>query len=148
VNRLLTSTLHFHRMRGLLTSLAFVIFCVAVTPALATGGAYRTIATQTAASCARACADDGLCIAWTLTEGSCALSAITPRVWPQGAAEIGFSSRAPAFASLPERPVPLTSALTETATPQAEDPPQDDLEYALLGGRVDGDLRPRLGGRN
>ncbi len=142
-------------MRGLLSSLAFGLICASATSALATGGAFRTIASQTAASCARECADDGLCIAWTLTADSCALSAIAPTEWPQAATEVGLSTRAPSFAAMPQRPQILTPAPPETAT-QSEDSAthgdtdsatHGDTDYALLGGPAEGDLRPRLGNR-
>ena len=134
-------------MRGIFTSLAFGLICAAATPALATGSAFRTIASQTAASCARACADDGLCIAWTLTADSCALSAIAPIEWPQAATEVGLSTRAPSFAALPQRPQVLTPAPQETATHSEDSATQDDTDYALLGGPAESDLRPRLGSR-
>lgn len=134
-------------MRGLLSSLAFGLICAAATPAFATGSAFRTIASQTAASCARACADDGLCIAWTLTADSCALSAIAPTEWPQTATEVGLSTRAPSFAALPQRPQILTPAPQETAAQSEGATAQDDTDYALLGGPAEGDLRPRLGSR-
>lgn len=134
-------------MRGVLTSLAFGLICAAATPALAAGSAFRTIASQTAASCARACADDGLCIAWTLTADSCALSAIAPIEWPQAATAAGLSTRAPSFATLPQRPQMLTSTPPELAPQSEAAAPQDDIEYALLGGPAESDLRPRLGSR-
>ena len=134
-------------MRGIFASLTFGLICAAATPALATGSAFRTIASQTAASCARACADDGLCIAWTLTVDSCALSAIAPTEWPQAATEVGLSTRAPSFAALPQRPQVLTPAPQETATHSEDSVTQDDTDYALLGGPTESDLRPRLGSR-
>ena len=134
-------------MRVVLTSLALAAL-MAVTPASALGGAYRTIAGQSAATCARACADDGLCIAWALTADSCALSAVMPTEWPENAAELGLSSRAPHFASTPPRPAALTRAPVEDAIAAEQQTPSDDLEFALLGGRDEADLRPRLGNRN
>jgi len=134
-------------MRGIFASLTFGLICAAATPALATGSAFRTIASQTAASCARACADDGLCIAWTLTVDSCALSAIAPTEWPQAATEVGLSTRAPSFAALPQRPQVLTPAPEETAAQSENTTTQNDTDYALLGGPAEGDLRPRLGSR-
>jgi len=133
-------------MRGIFASLTFGLICAA-TPALATGSAFRTIASQNAASCARACADDGLCIAWTLTVDSCALSAIAPTEWPQAATEVGLSTRAPSFAALPQRPQVLTPAPEETAAQSENTTTQNDTDYALLGGPAEGDLRPRLGSR-
>jgi hypothetical protein len=147
VNRLLTNALHISCMRGLLTSLAFCMLGATIAPALAVGGAYRTIAAQNAAACARACADDGLCIAWALTGSTCSLSAIAPSAWPQDTVELGLSARAPGFASLPQRPQTLTPP-PQAPPSESEEAERDEIGFALLGGRGDGDLRPRLGSRN
>lgn len=133
-------------MRGLLASVAFSVLCAAAMPAIA-GGAYRIIASQTAESCARACADDGLCIAWTLTSSDCALSAVEPTEWPQDATALGLSSRARASASLPPRPEPLAFATVEATIDANGHAPHDESEIALLGGLDDASLRPRLGSR-
>jgi len=67
-------------------------------PAAASGktpGAYVSLPVRDAAACARACADDGLCMAWSFnTSGACELTAILPLSSPEDAAAMGVSSRA------------------------------------------------------
>jgi hypothetical protein len=133
------------RLKLTLASIVAVIGA-AFTPALA-GAAYTTLEARDAAACARACTDDGLCIAWIQnTQNVCALSATVPTAWPGDDATMGLSARAPSFASLPERPQGLTNI---TETPPVEPSPDHadtapEPEYALLGGPEDDTLRPRL----
>lgn len=102
-------------------------------------GAYATAPVTNAAACARLCADDGLCIAWTLeTNGTCSLTAIAAPGVAQTGAISGFSDRAPASlrapAALRPPPEPLrttTAAIFAAPEAPAELAPDD---FALLGG--------------
>lgn len=131
-------------MRALLLALSILIAMSA--PSLASPrNAYTSLPRSDAAACARACADDGLCIAWTYSaDNICALSANSPVAWPDGAEVMGLSVRAPPFASIPARPesltAPVAGRMTPTETAMAAD-------FALLGGPDEGVLRPRLGVR-
>jgi len=62
-------------------------------PALAAGGAYMSVPAANAEACARACAEDGLCISWTFTEQTCALAAVV--VMPPEGVSFGLSDRTP-----------------------------------------------------
>jgi hypothetical protein len=128
-------------------------------PAGATGknpGVYVSLEVRDAAACQRACADDGLCMAWALYANSCELTAIVPVIAPAGATAFALAQRAPAFAALRPAAQPAQSVATHAATPPpapalhaseiaisapvtAEPALQDDL--VLLGGPEEGDLR-------
>ncbi len=112
------------------------------------GGVYSSMPTQDAGACARACAEDGLCMAWTFAAGACDLKAIAPNPQAYVGAISGLSARAPAFARLvapppsasPPSAPPLDAQLRgpttppdwrDTAAPAA--PPED---YGLLGGPI------------
>lgn len=116
-------------------------------------GAYETLTAADAATCARRCAGDGLCMSWLFrADGACELRAIG---LPSGAEReaSGYASRAPSFLR--------TSAATEAPAPpaaivEADEPPappadplpvmDDDLSAGLLGGPDDArsGIRPRL----
>jgi len=122
------------------------------TPALA-GAAYRTLPLANAAACARACADDGLCIVWVQRpQGGCELSATAPSAWPADGSAVGLSSRAPDFISLPSPTSPAASAAPEGTSGNADvaevsdDAVTAEAEdyapgYALLGGPDEDALR-------
>lgn len=113
-------------------------------------GSYMSVTARDAAACARACADDGLCIAWIRNaDASCDLMAIAPNAPPALNAEVGIAERAPSFAAWP-RPVTVTEpvvAVALTAPETAPREPETEATLALLGGPDDELLRPRLGGR-
>jgi hypothetical protein len=124
----------------------------AVTETARASGAYTSLTTSNAAACARACAEDGICMAWSFhAENQCQLSAVVTAE-PIEAQASGFSSRAPA-ALRPITPVshaqtaPPPSPTAPQAMVQAPvsedpiiaEPEQDDL--VLLGGPSEGDLR-------
>jgi hypothetical protein len=127
-------------MRSLILPLALGLAAAVLTPALAgPNGAYAASPQRDARACARACANDGLCIAWAFhADNACALLANVPTSWPGEALSAGLSSRAPAFADLPDRPQSLLVALPHA---HRDNPP----EYALLGGPEDSALRPLSG---
>lgn len=127
-------------------------------------GAYAAREAHDAAVCARLCADDGLCLAWTFTEQNmCELRATAPAAPLAGLS--GFSSRAPASLRQPSANQTATPAQPATRRAAiAEDPPiieappvteaaldlTESSESGLLGGPASGtaSLRPRLGLRN
>ncbi len=111
-------------------------------------GSYTSVTAHDAAACARACADDGLCIAWIRqAEGACDLMAIAPTAPPAAGAEAGISQRAPSFAAWPTpvviaEPVVLLAAAAPDDSPRQ---PETEATLALLGGPDEETLRPRLG---
>ena len=107
--------------------------------------AYVSLTTSNAAACARACADDGICMAWSFhRENECQLSAVVAAELDQEALATGYSARAPA-ALQPPAPVIVAEAAASLAaassneTPPAIAPKEDD--GLLLGGPSEGDLR-------
>jgi hypothetical protein len=113
-------------------------------------GSYTSVTARNAAACARACADDGLCIAWIRhADASCDLMAIAPETPAPTGAEVGIATRAPSFAAWPapsaatEPVIMLPIATQETTIHQVE----TDTTLALLGGPDEETLRPRLGDR-
>lgn len=113
------------------------------------GGVYATLSNFDAQRCAQACADDGICLAWTLTaSANCELKAVAPAATPQQGAISGLSSRAPAFARLVAAPAPQAPPLRAAFAPPApvqtparvlEEQPD---ETGLLGGPLEvSDLR-------
>jgi hypothetical protein len=129
----------------LLISVTFT--AVASHGAYASGGAYASLQARDAAACARLCADDGLCMAWSFQSGNtCELRATAPRT-PAGLA-YGLSRRAPdeLRQAIPEAapdvvasgPTPPQSA--RAAPPQERTPTtgmDDELDRVLLGGFVE-----------
>ena len=136
-----------------LTSL-IVVAAAAASETARTPGAYASLATRDAAACARACADDGICMAWSFrSDNQCDLSAVVSAPQPTQALAAGYASRAPAFLQpatpavhaepleivAPQAaPPPLVASLAEEA-PVPPEPSEKDL--VLLGGPLDGDLR-------
>lgn len=147
-------------MLRLVTPLLVVLATVIAAPAFATGkgpGAYTNMVVRDAEACARACADDGLCMAWSFySSGACELTATVPANAPEGSASFGLAARAPTFASRQPAPTP---AVAQVAAPQPAPAAQEpeaptviaaaeiDADLVLLGGPEEGDLRARLGER-
>lgn len=111
-------------------------------------GAYASLTVSNAAACARACAEDGICMAWSFHgDNQCQLSAVVSQANPQALAA-GFASRAPAHLQPrapdvhAEAPPPAQAALVEAASGEVPPPtePQED-RLVLLGGPGEGDLR-------
>lgn len=158
-------------MLRFITPLIVVALAIAAAPAGAVGkspGAYANVAVRDAAACARLCADDGLCMAWTLySGGACELTAVVPAEAPADSAGFGLASRALAFAARPVAVAQLTPITTpapvSAPAPSAPVPapvaaapaPQQLLDVgpdfesedttALLGGPEEGDLRLTVG---
>lgn len=102
-------------MLRLLAPVLVVCAAIAAAPAGA-AGAYSRLAARDAAACARACAEDGICMAWTYrADGACELAAIVPATAPADAAGFGLAARAPAFAQM--RPLPAVPAAQTVAAP-------------------------------
>lgn len=118
------------------------------------GGSFATVEATSPAVCARACADDTLCMAWSFEANSCELKAIVPVAISRDGVISGVSARAPASmrvsAEPPQQivneaviiahetgaPTPLPSANQQVA----------DASLALLGGpETVEDLRGGLG---
>jgi hypothetical protein len=129
--------------------LGAIVLGAVVTAAAATetprAGAYASLTTADAAACARACADDGICMAWSFhRENQCELSAVVLAPSTQALAT-GFAQRAPAYlrprapivGAAPATPRTIEFASSEEAPPP-EPPPDDGV---LLGGPEEGDLR-------
>lgn len=136
----------------LFAALGFAAIATCAAASDAPRGAYASLTTADAAACARACAEDGICMAWSFrAENSCALSAVIATTPDPEALATGASSRAPAFFQSRTPVVQPTSVDTPAQTaPQhlaaakAEDeppPPAEDDDTMLLGGPLEGDLR-------
>lgn len=137
-----------------LTAFACVLglaIAAATRPALASG-VYVSLTTSDAAACARACADDGICMAWSFhRDNKCQLTAVVSSDTNPEALASGFASRAPA--SLRRAPpVQIAAVLAAApaqanAAPPAAEPPAGQAEHddgLLLGGPDEGDLRLSL----
>jgi hypothetical protein len=138
-------------MRRVILTTAFAISVIAAAAAESarSPGAYTSLTTANAAACARACADDGICMAWSFErDNRCDLSAVLPASLNTTALAAGIASRAPAYlqprtpdvhvaaievTAAPE-PQPLPAAADEAPAPEADD-------TALLGGPLESDLR-------
>jgi hypothetical protein len=152
VNPLLTLFGEHRRMLRLL--LPAISLLALVSPAIASGkspGAYANLPGRDANACARACADDGLCMAWTFhPNGACELTAIAPSSRSPGAAAFGMASRAPAMPNLVHAPAAPFEAVAVIADvpvldhPAAEPIAETDQSLLLLGGPQESDLRSRL----
>lgn len=134
-------------------ALAFGAALAVLTPAGAAdqrvNASYNTVTTRDVAACARACADDGLCVAWMRqTSGACDLIAIAPTAPAPSGASAGLSSRAPSFAAWPAAiaPIAVTAPVGETP-PASIHEPETEATLVLLGGPEENSLRPRLGAR-
>ena len=119
-------------MRALLLPALTLAMAFAAYSDARASGAYASAAAADAAACARRCADDGLCVAWSyLSSGACELRANAPAT-PIGVAQ-GLSTRAPA--SLREialvQPTARANVNEDEQTPATE---ADDVAQELLGG--------------
>lgn len=119
--------------------------------------AYTSLTLSNPAACARACADDGICMAWSYrAENTCELSAIVAAP-PSNVIASGFADRAPTLAlrqlTGPAAPMaaPVIAELPLASEPDQEEMPQpldaDEASAMLLGGPDEGDLRLGLGSR-
>jgi hypothetical protein len=133
-------------------SLAAIVSSAVATEAPRAPGAYTSLTSTSAAACARACADDGICMAWSFHhENQCQLSAVVPASADAQALAAGLAARAPAFLQ-PRTPVvepqsvntPPPLQTIAAAEPLPETAQQED-DLVLLGGPEEGDLR--LGSR-
>ena len=110
------------------------------------GGFYVLLSAPDAAACARLCAEDSICMAWTFRAPACELKAVVPAPVAERGAISGLSARAPDFVrriALAEAPEALTApeSIPDPA-PSAEAVSTDEL----LGGPAPSlALRPRLG---
>ncbi|HYD72981.1 MAG TPA: PAN domain-containing protein [Candidatus Binatia bacterium] len=126
-------------------SLAAIVSAASAGETARLPGAYTSLTTTNAAACARACAEDGICMAWSFHAGDqCQLSAVVS-VQPIQALASGFSSRAPA-ALRPSTPIVYAEVAPQLAaqTPIVETPASIEAEnddLVLLGGPGEGDLR-------
>jgi len=128
-----------------ISALAFVVVAAAAAETVRSPGAYVSLTTADAALCARACADDTICMAWSFQrQNRCELSAVVPAALDANALAAGFAARAPMFLQ-PQTPVVQAEAAIEAApAPEVAEvgeqtpPPEDD---GLLGGPEEGDLR-------
>lgn len=144
-------------MLRLFTPLFVVLATLVAAPAFATAknpGAYISIAVRNADACARACADDGLCMAWSFyADGACELAATVPAASPQGAAAFALAARAPRLTPIaashePAAPQGQTPAVVAEEAPTVVAIAEVDADLVLLGGpEEEGDLRTRLPGR-
>lgn len=134
-------------------AIALIVTGAAATETVRTSGAYVSLTTRDAAACARACADDGICMAWTFQRDQrCQLSAVVPSAMDSTALAAGFASRAPAFLQprvsldraerAPQPPPGFLVAAEAEASPPAD--AGKDHDMILLGGPRDGDLRPGM----
>lgn len=125
-------------------SIAAVVTAAAATEAPRAPGAYTSLTTRDAAACARACADDGICMAWSFQrDNQCQLSAVLAA--PDASAlETGFAARAPNNLR-PHTPVLHAAAVIEPTVnlspPVAARPAQAADVGELLGGPEEDDLR-------
>lgn len=117
------------------------------------GGTYSSVEADNAVACARVCADDTICMAWSFRENTCELKATVPAQVAQSGATSGVSARAPGYLRVhyetPVAAAPATSAEvsieadTQATTTSVE---EDDVSLALLGGpEPEEGLRNRLG---
>jgi hypothetical protein len=143
-------------MRGLLTLMLTLTFVVLAAAAQATEaprapGVYASLTVANAEVCARACADDGICMAWRLQqENRCQLSAVVPSQADLEALASGYASRAPTNLQ-PPTPVlhaapdiePQTATAPEAPAPGAALQASRQDDGVLLGGPEEGELRLR-----
>jgi hypothetical protein len=129
------------------------IVALAASETTRASSAYASLTTSSAAACARACADDGICMAWNFQrDNQCQLSAVVSgEPGPQALAS-GFAARAPASLrpqppsiraeSLMSAPVQIEPLpVIEAAEPDAPGLTAEVDDTVLLGGPGEGDLR-------
>jgi hypothetical protein len=123
--------------------LAAIVTAAAATEAPRTPGAYASLVAADASACARACNDDGICMAWSFhRENQCELTAVVPAQSDAQAVAAGLSSRAPSFLQ-PGTPILHAEAvIAPAAAIEAPEPAErSEADELLLGGPVDDDLR-------
>lgn len=125
-------------MRFIFVTAAFAAaFALAAFDAPRASGVYATTPLANAQACASACEADGLCMAWSFAEQSCALRANVPA---EQSAMSGVSARAPLSlrpsAPTPPPPEPRPAAVvTPSQQPQREPAMLQNIQTAeLLGG--------------
>jgi hypothetical protein len=136
---LLTKSPKNSHMRAVSIWIATLAMLAVGADAWAAGGVYATAPSRDAAACARICADDSLCIAWSYgADGACSLRATAPAS-PIGEAH-GFSARAPAALRAEAATLPAAAqTVNTTRTGEADQPPvraraEDETSLMLLGG--------------
>lgn len=113
-------------------------------------GAFAVFEVSDPDACARRCAEDSLCIAWTFrSSGACELTAIVPAAVAEPGAVSGLSARAPAFARSAPAPAPADHPTQEAEEVVTAAVDEDDASAQLLGAADDAsvDLRLRFGQR-
>ena len=108
------------------------------------GASYASAPMETPAACERACAEDGLCMAWNFAAGLCELKAVVPQPIVQAGATSGLSTRVPA--RLREQTAPATPP-PEPPRPAPRATAIASLGDDLLGG-PDAAIELRSGGGN
>jgi hypothetical protein len=116
-------------------------FALAAFDAPRSSGVYATTQLADAQACAQACEADGLCMAWSFAEQSCALRANIPA--EQGAIS-GVSFRAPAHMrpTMPPAPLPAprpAAVMTPSQQPQRAPEITENVQTAELLGGPDSD---------
>lgn len=133
----------------LVSAFAFVLVAAAAVETSRASGAYTSLTAADFAACARACADDGICMAWSFErDNRCDLSAVVPATLNPTALATGLAARAPAFLQ-PRTPAVHAETIDASATaePQTlpastdEAPPVMEDDPTLLGGPLEDDLR-------
>ena len=114
---------------------------VTITAAWAGGGVYATLPARDSAACARLCADDALCMAWTLRpDNLCDLRATVPEASATGGTT-GLSSRAPggmrSWTQISNQAAATALATEPGAASAQAQRPEDDISAMLLGGPDD-----------
>ncbi len=128
---------------ALFSALSFAVV-VSAAAASEAPGIYVSLTAASAAACARACAEDSICMAWSFhAHNQCRLRATVPGQADAQAVAAGFASRAPTFL---QQEIPIVHAAPVIADSPA--PPSETAVVAkaedsgeLLGGPGEGDLR-------
>jgi hypothetical protein len=137
-------------VRAILAATVILIACAALTARAQApsptsidmdrpGGGYASVPAQSPPSCAALCAQDPICMAWSVRAESCELKAVIPQPVSSPGAVSGLSSRAPEFsrriAALDapdlETPTLTAPALAVAATSDLAAPARD-LAFAEL----------------
>lgn len=132
---------------ALLSALGFVAIVTAAAATERAPGAYASLTTRDAAACARACAEDGICMAWRFhRENQCQLSAAVSAQADPLALAAGYATRAPAFLHARTPVLHAAAAIESESFSEPEAPPAPLIAAEadtgeLLGGPEEGDLR-------
>lgn len=116
-------------------------FALAAFDAPRSSGVYASTPLADAPACARACEADGLCMAWSFSEQTCALRA---NLAGEQIAISGVSTRAPAHLrpSTPPTPPPEprpAAVMTSSQQPQRTPEIMENVQTAALLGGPEGD---------